>query len=142
MREALCMDTQPRLRAVLPNHLEEYGVHSMLSCRICSINEHSATVIGEKGRKNHRLRHHPSYRLRTQNMPCRQSGKQKYLFYNIGYGNNGVRICDPVWIEKKQFVCKPFIHMFSAYSAFLTKFNVCEDNIILSTFYIVKTIVD
>ena len=44
MREALCIDTEPRSRAVLLNYLEEYGVRSMLSCRISSIDEHGATI--------------------------------------------------------------------------------------------------
>ena len=38
----------------------------------------------------------------------------------------------------KQFVCKPFIHMFSTCSAFLSEFNVCEDDIIVSNAYIFR----
>ena len=98
MREALCIDTEPRSRAVLLNHLEEYGVRSMLSCRISSIDEHGATIC-KQGQEEKIIC--SGIILATVYTPRTQLAdalaNKGIRFYSIGDCNNGTRIYDAVW---------------------------------------------
>ena len=98
MREALCIDTEPRSRAVLLNHLEEYGVRSMLSCRISSIDEHGATICRQEQEEKiicSGIILATGYTPRTQLADA--LANKGIRFYSIGDCNNGTRIYDAVW---------------------------------------------
>ena len=99
MREDLCMDIEPRSRAVMLLHLKEYGIRALTSCRVARIGEGEAILCTPGHAEEHlpcscivlatgdRPRTALAEALRGMDMPV----------YGIGDCHGGTRICDAVW---------------------------------------------
>ena len=99
MREDLCMDIEPRSRAVMLLHLKEYGIRTLTSCRVDRIGEGEAVLC----RTGHAEEHLPCSRIvlatgyRPRTALAEALRGMAVPVHSIGDCHGGTRICDAVW---------------------------------------------
>ena len=99
MREDLCMDIEPRSRAVMLPHLKEYGIRTLTSCRVDRIGEGEAVLC----RTGHAEEHLPCSRIvlatgyRPRTALAEALRGMAVPVHSIGDCHGGTRICDAVW---------------------------------------------
>lgn len=99
MREDLCMDIEPRSRAVMLPHLKEYGIRTLTSCRVDRIGEGEAVLC----RTGHAEEHLPCSRIvlatgyRPRTALAEALRGMAVPVHSIGDCHGGTHICDAVW---------------------------------------------